>query len=168
MKILRIVYYILMGFVGLTGILLFISILPISGNIKFLIVQSGSMEPEIKMGDVVMIKESSNYEIGDVISFGESSNMRITVTHRIQDIEKEQDQTFYITKGDANNATDGEKVPEKQVIGKVLVNIPRAGFIIDFIKKPLGFSLVLIVPAIIVISGEIKKIYDETRKNKKQ
>lgn len=166
MKVLKVIYYLLICFVGLIGILLVVSLLPISGNIKFLIVQSGSMEPEIKMGDVVMVKPSNDYEIGDVISFGESSNMRLIVTHRIHDIDTSQNQTLYITKGDANNASDGEKIPEKQIVGKVLINIPRVGFIVDFIKKPLGFSLVMIVPAILVISGEVKKIYNETRKNK--
>jgi len=113
-----------------------------------------------------MVKPSDNYEIGDVICFGESSNMRTLITHRIHDIKVNAGDPVYITKGDANNAPDREEVAQKNVTGKVLIDIPYIGYVVDFIKKPLGFALIIIVPAILIIFGEVKKIYEETRKKK--
>jgi len=40
------------------------------------------------------------------------------------------------------------------------------GFAVDFAKKPIGFVLIIGIPAIVIISDEIKKIYDETKKKK--
>jgi signal peptidase len=72
----------------------------------------------------------------------------------------------YITKGDANNAPDQKVVLKKEILGKVLLDIPYLGYAVDFIKKPLGFALIILIPAGIIISDEIKKIFKEIKKNK--
>ncbi len=46
-----------------------VSMFPIPGNYKLLIVQSGSMEPNIHTGSVVVVKPAENYKAGDVITF---------------------------------------------------------------------------------------------------
>ena len=72
----------------------------------------------------------------------------------------------YITKGDANNAPDTREVFQKDIIGKVLFDIPYVGYAVDFAKKPIGFSLIIIVPAAVIIADEIKKIFYEIKKKK--
>jgi len=168
MKIFKIIYYIFVAFIVLVAILLIVSVFPITGNIKFLTVQSGSMEPAIKMGGVVMVKPMNDYKIGDIITFGKITRTKSPTTHRIYDIKIEGGEPVYITKGDVNNAPDAREIKRSDILGKVLVSVPYVGYAVDFAKKPMGFALIIIVPAAIIISDEIKKIYKELTKNKKK
>ena len=81
----------------------------------FLVVLTGSMEPEINSGELVIIKEGE-YEVNDVITY-EAENL--LVTHRIIEKNIVNGKTEYICKGDANNEND-LKIPENQIQGKVI------------------------------------------------
>jgi len=167
-KIFKIGYYILIGVIVAVALLLIVSVLPITGNYKVMTVISGSMEPKIKMGSVVVVKPAADYKIGDIITFGPYSKTKSPTTHRIYDIKVEGGQPVYITKGDANNAPDTREVSQKDVIGKVLFDVPYLGYAVDFAKKPIGFSLIIIVPAAVVIYDEIRKIYKEAKRLKRK
>ena len=150
------------------AVLLIVSSFPITGNIKFLTVLSGSMTPAIKMGSVVLVKPASDYKIGDVITFGEISKIKTPTTHRIYEMKVQGSQPVYITKGDANNAPDIREITNKDILGKVLFSVPYLGYAVDAAKKPFGFALIIIVPAALIIFGEIKKIIKEIKKNGKK
>jgi signal peptidase len=166
MKIFQIIYYVLLAFVVMVAILLIFSAFPIAGNYKIFVVQSGSMAPAIKMGSLVIVKPANDYKIGDVITFGPYSKTKAPTTHRIYDIKVVNGQPVYITKGDANNAPDTREITKRDILGKVLFSIPYLGFAVAFAKKPLGFALIIIVPAVIIIVDEIKNIYKEIKKKK--
>jgi signal peptidase len=84
MKKLKIAYYIIVGLFCLIAVLLIISVLPITGNFKVLTVLSGSMEPNIHTGSVVVVKPTKDYKIGDVITFGPYTKTQTPTTHRIK------------------------------------------------------------------------------------
>jgi signal peptidase len=168
MKILKILYYVVLGFIGVIAVLLIISVLPITGNIKFMTVLSGSMEPAIKTGSVVMTRPASNYNVGDIITFGPYSKTKPPTTHRIVEVKKANELISYLTKGDANNAPDAREVSQKDVIGKVMFDVPYFGYVVAFARKPIGFLLILIVPALAIVFDEIKKIIAEAKKIKEK
>jgi len=165
MKISKIISNLFAIFIFAIVLLIVVSILPIPGNYKLLIVQSGSMEPAIKTGSVVIIKPVENYKANDVITF-EDGGRDGTITHRIVDMEVISGQMQYITKGDANNAEDSNKVPESKIVGKVLTSIPYAGYILAMAKKPIGFVLLVVLPCLMIISEEVIKIWKELKKGK--
>jgi len=167
MKVLKIIYYIFIACIALIALLLVFSIFPITGNYKVLIVQSGSMAPAIKTGSVVIVKPVSDYKIGDVITFGQATKTKAPTSHRIYDIKVVDGQPVYITKGDANNAPDAKEISKSEIIGKVLFDVPYAGYAVDAAKKPLGFALIIVVPAAIIIFDEGKKIVGEIKKMRK-
>jgi len=164
MSIVKVFYYIIIGFIVLVAVLLIISAFPITGNFKVMIVQSGSMAPAIKMGSVVAVKPADDYKIGKIITFGPYSRTKSPTTHRIYDIKVVNGQPRYITKGDANNAPDQREIQKRDILGKVLFSVPYLGFAVDFAKKPIGFGLIIIVPAALIIVDEIKKIIGEIKK----
>ena len=166
MKLFKIVYYIFIAFIAVIAGLLIVSIFPITGNIKFYIVQSGSMAPKIKVGSIVMIKPEKEYKIGDIVTFGPRTRLKEPITHRIYDIKVVEGKPQYITKGDANNAPDQKTISKKDILGKVLIDIPYLGYVVDFTKKPIGFALIIIVPAVVIIGDEVRKIYEELKKKK--
>ncbi len=165
-KVLKIGYYVVVVFIALVAILLIVSIFPIPGNYRVMVVQSGSMEPTIKMGSIVVVKPQKNYKIGDIITFTSYNKKKAPITHRIYDMEVVGGYPVYITKGDANNAPDTRKITKKDIVGKVIFSIPYVGYAVDFARKPIGFIFIVIVPAAIIIFDETKKIYEEIKKKK--
>ena len=163
-KTINIIYYTVLGAIIFIALLLIVSTFPITGNIKTLSVLSGSMEPAIHTGSVIIIKPESTYKVGDVITFGKNTKTDVPTTHRIAEMKIVSGEVVYKTKGDANNAEDSTEITQKEVIGKVLFSIPYLGYIVDFVKKPIGLMLVIVVPAVIVIYDELRKIGKEVKK----
>lgn len=145
---------------------------PIFGN-QALIVRSGSMEPNIPVGSVIVVRNSENtsgnlYDIGEVISYKHDANT--IITHRIIEIEKNPRGGYgYITKGDANEEADGWVVKEENILGKNYFTIPEFGRLLAFARSQYGFPLLIILPAVFVILMEFVNIIGEIVKyNKKK
>ncbi len=107
------------------------------------VVITGSMDPEIKVNDLVIIHRQSEYSVRDVITFYSGSSV---VTHRI--IEDTPD--GFVTKGDANNVRDREPVPHDKVIGKVVRTVPGFGLFVDFVGSPVGMTLLVLIGFIMI------------------
>ncbi|MEZ4104378.1 MAG: signal peptidase I [Candidatus Paceibacterota bacterium] len=137
--------------------------IPGVGNIEVKIVKSGSMEPTIMTGAVVAIHEIESYKVGDIITFADK-NAKIPTTHRIIDTENINGKSYFITKGDANEDRDAKPVPAGDVIGKVVFDIPYVGFMLDFARQPLGFGLLVGIPAFLIVLDELIKIWLEVRR----
>ncbi len=162
----KIAYYAFtVAVLGIAAILVF-SLIPMKGNVQVKIVSSGSMEPAIHTGSLVMILPQSAYEVGDVITFGEDTRTKVPTTHRIVDARVESGVMVFQTKGDANEDPDVREVGEGEVIGKVVLAIPYLGYIIDFAKQPIGFFLLIVTPAAAIILDEVWKIVKEIKKEK--
>ncbi|HBK54047.1 MAG TPA: signal peptidase I, partial [Syntrophomonas wolfei] len=73
---------------------------------KPFIVLSGSMEPTILTGDIVLTKETGPDAIveGDIITFRADQNT--AVTHRVTEVVIENGTRSFLTKGDANIGAD--------------------------------------------------------------
>jgi signal peptidase len=124
------------------------------------------MEPAIKTGSLVFIKPETGYAVGDVITFGKDTKKDIPTTHRIMEMRIQEGKSVYRTRGDANENEDMREVSASEVIGKVLFDIPYAGFVLDFAKKPAGFVLLIILPATVIIFDEVQTIWAEVRKKR--
>lgn len=107
-------------------------------GISFLIVTSGSMEPEINTGEFIIISEKENYEIGDIVTFIDNDDFLIT--HRIVNIHED----IMETKGDANNLFD-EETTISNVKGKVIFHSKILGKFVLCFLKPLIFIYLIIV-----------------------
>ncbi|NCN82646.1 MAG: signal peptidase I [Candidatus Pacebacteria bacterium] len=117
------------------------------------VVQSGSMEPSIMTGDIILIRPEMQYSLNDVITFRDQKKR--VITHRITDVQAQSGKTIFLTKGDANRSIDIEFVPLENVVGKVQFVVPKLGFFVSFAKSTAGIILLVIVPATIIVSDEL-------------
>jgi len=108
------------------GILIYFT----SGYFKYYIIAigSGSMMPDINIGDVVILNQKYNLdklEIGDIIAYEYEKKI---IVHRLMKIDKHNNKKYYYTKGDANNAIDNYIIYEDTIKGKVVYKIPYIGY----------------------------------------
>lgn len=142
--------------------LFLVSFLPIPGNIEIRIVQSGSMEPEIRTGSIVILRPVDTYEINDIVTF-QTGDSDVPTTHRIVDSQLSRGELRFETKGDANGDADRQLIDPEDIIGKVFFSVPFLGYLLDFVKKPLGFAIVIGVPALLIVFDEIGTIIRELK-----
>ncbi len=99
------------------------------------LVASGSMSPVMEAGDVVIIAKVSADVIkeGDIIQFRKEE--KITVMHRVIEIQDTEGAILFITKGDANDEPDKDPVIPANVVGKLVLTIPKIGWASIMVKS---------------------------------
>lgn len=133
----------------------------LSGGYRLLVVQSGSMSPSIPVGSLIFTKPEAEYQKGDVVTFYETGNQKYLVTHRIAETQKLEDGELFITKGDANDASDSKRIDKGGVVGKVVWALPYAGYAVSFAKTRTGLIALIIIPATLIVYSEILAIKHE-------
>lgn len=129
------------------------------------VVLSGSMLPEIAIKDIVVTKKvaAERLEVGDIVTFVSPDTRYggISITHRI--IDKYYDESLgsysYRTKGDNNNVADSALVPNENILGRVILKIPKLGYIQDLLASKGGLIFVVLIPCLVILSYDIMKIF---------
>lgn len=121
-------------------------------------VLSGSMRPVLEPGDMIVAREinPSNVKVDDIITYKVSENT--LVTHRVVEVIDENGKLSFRTKGDANNVEDSSLISQEQLVGTFVFNIPKGGYIANFMRSPLGFGLLILLPIILLLGGELKNL----------
>ena len=119
------------------------------------VVLSGSMEPEISPGDVVIVDDATQRQIerGDVITF-QQAEAEVPTTHRVIEVNQREDGVAYTTKGDANEDPDPAPVRGSEVIGEVTYVIPLIGYVVRFANTQAGFLLLIGLPLGLLVANE--------------
>lgn len=95
---------------------------------KAVVIASGSMEPKVKIGDVLIIDKAGkekSMNVGDVLAYDSKGKI---ICHRIVRIIPSGKNLYYETKGDANKAPDQILVSKEDIIGVIKVKIGYIGY----------------------------------------
>lgn len=96
---------------------------------------SGSMIPNLGVGDIVIVKKTKNYEgleVGDILVYNKETKV---VVHRITEKNKVDNEYVFRTKGDANDAEDWYDIYEEDIIGTVKAKIKYLGYPTIWVNK---------------------------------
>lgn len=150
-KIILSVFIVILIFVGVwVSLRVFVSEYPL------LVVVSGSMEPTLEVGDLIVVQrvvdfseiEADSNLQGTIIVFHSPPKPSDLIVHRVVDkILKEDGLWYFTTRGDNNPASIPweEDFSQTYVVGKVVWTIPLIGRVVLFIQTPLGLSICLIL-----------------------
>lgn len=148
-----------LGTILILGVILMMlpAFLPQLMRIQVYDVVSGSMEPTIPVGSMIFVKPVDGDEImdGDVIAFYSSG---VVVTHRV--VENRQLENRFVTKGDANDLEDRQKIEYRDLLGKVVYHVPVLGDVTAHLTTPLGkvylFAVLLCGLLFNLIAGRLR------------
>ena len=129
-------------------------------------VTSNSMEPEINIGDVVIVRTCKEEDIheNDIITFYQNGYIN---THRVAEIV-DMDGKKFITKGDNNNAEDSKEVEFADIKGKVIMKIPFLGSVINFLQDRLIILIIILILLLLLLWKIVKDERKENRRIKKE
>lgn len=119
---------------------------------NFYVVRSGSMEPNIHTGSLAIVYERADFyemEVGDIVAF-KLVNGEL-VTHRIEDITKIDGITHFLTKGDANEVSDGYTTNIQNFYGETVRSVPGVGYFVDWASSLQGRIVIVGILAIFLV-----------------
>ncbi|MCR6623002.1 MAG: signal peptidase I [archaeon YNP-LCB-024-027] len=130
----------------------------------FLVVASGSMEPTLNVGDVIIIRgvNPEDLKVGDIIVFNPPQPYYNGVpwVHRIISIQKIGNEIYFRTRGDANAYPDPFTLTKSNIVGVMIGKIPYLGLISlnlwQWLIPAIVIMAIIIVLKIISESGENK------------
>lgn len=128
------------------------------GGYSLFRVVTGSMEPTIHTGAILLNKKNDISEIkeGDIVCYQTkvAEIYNSIVTHRVTAVEKDGFGSIYLeTKGDANIASDFYYVDSTNLVGKVIWYSGKENFLtnmLSFISGKLGFVLCIVFPVLLI------------------
>ena len=136
---------------GLTG-----NQMPMPFGTGCAVVLSGSMEPELSVDDLIIVREAPNYNVNDVVVYQNGFEL---IVHRIISIDGDT----IVTKGDANNTADAP-INESAIKGKVVASIPGIGLVAQILKTPMAI-LFLGALAFVLVELSFRKKKEADSKN---
>jgi len=101
------------------------------------IIASGSMTPTMEVGDIAIVTSTdpSKIQAGDIIQYWKEGEM---ILHRVHETYQTELGKLFITKGDANNAPDPDPIFPNQIRGKLILTIPKLGWVSIAIKTAIA------------------------------
>jgi len=136
-------------------------------NNPFYVVSSGSMYPELKMYDIIIITGNQPFEdvkVGDIIVFDRPRDHNKVIVHRVVAVVDDDPKTLR-TKGDNNQTSiPGTDFPitEKEYTGTVIHVVPQVGYITKILQPPINYIIIAVIVGIMVVKQILKN------KNKKE
>ncbi|ADB73652.1 hypothetical protein Gobs01_02526 [Geodermatophilus obscurus DSM 43160] len=106
--------------------LVFLALAPRLVGFQGHVVVSGSMEPRLSPGDVVLTRPvlPQDLQPGQVLLFPDPEGTDRLLLHRLVSFDERGD---LITRGDANQSNDSTHVPASSVIGEAQLRVPHVG-----------------------------------------
>lgn len=143
--------------VVLAGLLLVAAVVPfvvfavpqVVGADHGFVILSGSMEPTLSPGDVVIVAATADVGAGDIVTFDDGN--AVPTTHRVVGTQDGQ----FVTKGDANEEPDSRLVAREDLVGHVVLAIPLVGHVILWANTPTGYVTLVLAPLALLAVTEL-------------
>src|SRR5579884_1948921 len=145
---------------AVAAVVLGMTVLPPILRYQTYVVLSGSMEPTIHVGSVVVATATNpdDLKIGDIITYSRAGEQE-TVTHRIVQIKGSAQGKVFTTQGDANGSPDLGDIRFDRLAGKVQLSIPYLGYAFSFMGSPTMRLLLIVVPGVLLLGSWLWEIW---------
>jgi signal peptidase len=126
-------------------------------GLRFYSVQTASMAPVLQPGDLAITTKPdiNRLQTGDIISYQSSAQPSKIITHRIYQIN--QTKGYIVTKGDKLNYPD-PPITASQLTGKAALAVPKLGYFLDWLRRPIGLVGLIYLPALLITSYELARL----------
>lgn len=140
--------------------------LPVAFGCRSLVVMSGSMEPTVPTGSVVVVKSipGAAIAVGDVISFHPPEDTARIVTHRVLAVTEQDGKVAVETRGDANTGSEKWSIDPAGTVGRVVFHIPYLGYLLAPLRGPGPRLALVVVPAVLLAALLVYDIWHPRRR----
>lgn len=146
---------------GLATGLIAAIVVPLAFGARPYTVLSGSMQPAIAAGDLVVSERIAPTEarIGDVVTFQDPDDPERLLTHRVGGIRRDGEQVALVTKGDANTGVERWRTAPDAELGRVVYKVPLVGRVAALTRTRIGFLGIVVLPLLLLGVHELARIW---------
>jgi len=90
------------------------------------------------------------------------------ITHRVVEVLTSSSGIRFRTQGDAVEDPDMILVSSSNLVGRVWFSLPLAGYIVAFIRTPVGYLVLIGLPALLLIVSERRITFRSMREEERQ
>jgi signal peptidase I len=132
---------------------------------RALTVVSGSMEPALNVGDVVVARQiaAGQAQPGQVVTFSDPSRAKKLITHRVRSVSVVDGTASFVTRGDANTGVERWSISADGAVGLVERRIPKIGYIAVYARTRSGM-LALLIPLLAIAALELVALWRPPKK----
>jgi signal peptidase I len=134
----------------------------LGGAVTYVIVDGNSMEPNFYLGDLVLVRTKSSYQVGDAVTY-QNAELGKYVFHRIISVNLDR----FVLQGDNNSWLDTYNPVQDEIIGKLWVHIPKLGKAIEWVRAPFHMALTVALLGGVLMSDMIIKPNQSAKKKHK-
>jgi signal peptidase I len=127
---------------------------------RALTVVSGSMEPALNVGDVVVARQipAGHAQPGQVVTFSDPSRAKKLITHRVRSVSVVGDTARFVTRGDANTGVERWSIAADGTVGLVERRVPKIGYVAVYARTRIGM-LALLLPLLVIAALELVALW---------
>ena len=129
-------------------------------------VLSGSMEPVLSTGDVVVVQPVTPraVRVGDIVTFTDPQRRERRITHRVRSVHITGERARFVTKGDANDSAERWQMDADGKLGRAVYRIPAVGYAFARLGDPPARIAFVVVPAVLLAILELVRIWRPRRR----
>lgn len=131
------------------------------GDYYVFVVGSDSMTGTLEVNDIFLAKKGNdNLYIGQIVTYISKKGIMKgkLITHRIVDIEIEEEEYIYYCRGDKDGASTDTAIKQEDIIATYVTKVPVLSFIYRILTNPFGFVCLIILPILGIFGVEIYKL----------
>ena len=121
------------------------------GQTAYVMVAGASMEPALRRGDLVIVRQTDAYQVGDIATYRHP--MIGPIIHRIIGVQGNR----YLFKGDANGWIDSYLPSREEIVGRFWLRLPGGGTVIRDLRQPIYLALLSMAVGLVAIRGPWNK-----------
>ncbi len=134
---------------------------PLAFHGRSFAVLSGSMQPTLRVGDLVLEKRTAGTDIhvGDIVTFRSPEDADKLITHRVRRVVIGDGIVRVTTKGDANLSVERWTIPVDGTVGRAIGRVPKVGYLLVWARTTPGRLLLIALPACLLGASQLRRIW---------
>jgi signal peptidase I len=126
-----------------------------------LIDHSDSMRPAIRAGDLLIThsEPASAIRVGNTVTFIDRALGSRLITHRVVALRASGNRIDFVTRGDANTASESWSAPRHASLGKLLFRVPAVGRDMAWMTSPWPRSILLGLATLVLSAALLRRIW---------
>ena len=122
---------------------------------------SDAVQSGFEVGDIAVSRavDPAALQPGDIVTFAsvDPDSYGEVFTHKIRDITEYEGERAFVPYGTTTGDDDAYPAPFSRVVGQYAFRIPKAGYVFEFFKSPMGYVVLVLVPFSLLIGLQIRR-----------
>ena len=122
-------------------------------SVQLVSITNNNMAPLLHPGDGVIVQTKSQPQTGEIISYYDPIDQTKIDTQRVIRVSEDA-----VTTQNESSVRLNAPFSQSLIIGTVQYHVAKLGYVLNFLRSPLGLLIGVYFPALIILGSELKRL----------